>query len=98
MTTTRHGFAWGLFDRDGVKDELGTLNLLTPETTLAAARDEIRTGVSVALNWGLDKCSQEAFGRSVLKHELVDWREKEDFPFYCWDDAISINTQTGEFR
>ncbi|KXJ87544.1 hypothetical protein Micbo1qcDRAFT_215975 [Microdochium bolleyi] len=92
----KHGFAWGLFDKDGVRDELGTLNLLTPDTVLAA-KDEIRTGKSVALNWGLDKLSQPTFGRSVLKHELVNWREKEAFPFWSWDDEISINTQTGNY-
>lgn len=43
-----HGCAWGLFDKDGVRDEIGTLNLLTPETVLQA-RDEIQTGKSVVL-------------------------------------------------
>lgn len=93
----RHGFAWGLFDKDGVKDQIGTLNLLTPETVMRA-KDEIKTGNSVALNWGLDKLSQPTMGRSVLKHEHVNWRDKPDFPFYSWDDEISINTQTGNFN
>ncbi|KFH43981.1 hypothetical protein ACRE_052300 [Hapsidospora chrysogenum ATCC 11550] len=90
----RQGFAWGLFDKDGVKDQLGTINLLTPEVVVRA-REEIQTGKSVALNWGLNRLSQETFGRSVLKHELVNWREKPGFTFYSWDDEISINTQTG---
>lgn len=90
-----HGCAWGLFDKDGVKDELGTLNLLTPEVVLKA-REEIQTGRSVALNWGLDRLSEEAFGRSTLKHKLVDWRTKPNYPFYCYDDEISFNTQVGE--
>ncbi|KAK0386768.1 hypothetical protein NLU13_6604 [Sarocladium strictum] len=89
-----HGCAWGLFDRDGVKDELGTLNLLTPEVVLRA-KEEIKTGQTVALNWGLDKLHDETFGRSVLRHEFVDWREKPGFAFYSWDDEIAINTQTG---
>lgn len=59
------------------------------------AKEEIQTGKSVALNWGLNRLSQETFGRSVLKHELVNWREKPGFTFYSWDDEISINTQTG---
>jgi hypothetical protein len=42
------GCAWGVFDRDVVKDELGTLNLLTPEV-VASAASEISVGVSVAL-------------------------------------------------
>ena len=92
-----HGCAWGLFDKeDGTKDELGTLNLLTPEVILRA-KEEIQTGRSVALNWGLDKLSQETMGRSVLKHEFVDWRTKDPkLSFYSWDDEIAINTQTGK--
>jgi len=43
-----HGVAWGLFDKDGVPDEVGTLNLLTPEVVLGA-RKEIQTGRSVVL-------------------------------------------------
>jgi hypothetical protein len=43
-----HGTAWGLFDKDGVRDEVGTLNLLTPETVVNA-RSEIQTGKSVVL-------------------------------------------------
>ncbi|CAK7235151.1 hypothetical protein SCUCBS95973_009172 [Sporothrix curviconia] len=89
-----HGCAWGLFDKDGVKDELGTLNLLTPEVVVKA-REEIQTGRSVALNWGLNRLSEEAFGRSTLKHEIVDWRSKTNYPFYCYDDEISFNTQVG---
>jgi hypothetical protein len=43
-----HGTAWGLFDKDGVPDEVGTLNLLTPEVVLEAKK-EIKTGKSVVL-------------------------------------------------
>lgn len=42
------GATWGLWDRDGVKDELGTLNLLSPKV-IAGAASEIREGVSVSL-------------------------------------------------
>lgn len=45
-----HGCAWGLFDTNGKRDNLGTLNLLTPEVVLAA-KNEIKTGVSVSVNW-----------------------------------------------
>jgi hypothetical protein len=38
-----HGCAWGLWDKNGEKDELGTLNLLTPEVVQEAGK-EIRTG------------------------------------------------------
>jgi hypothetical protein len=43
-----YGTAWGLFDKDGVPDEVGTLNLLTPEVVLEA-KNEIKTGKSVVL-------------------------------------------------
>lgn len=49
-----HGCAWGLFDKEGVRDEVGTLNLLTPETVLKA-REEIQTGVSVVLKYVNDE-------------------------------------------
>ena len=87
--------AWGLFDKDGEKDSLGTLNLLTPEV-VASAASEIKTGVSVALNWGLEKMHDPGRGRPTLEHKFVNWREKEGFDFYSWDDEITINTQSGE--
>ncbi|KIW00629.1 uncharacterized protein PV09_07824 [Verruconis gallopava] len=93
-----HGFAWGLFDKDGKRDELGTLNKLSPEAVLAA-RDEIKTGVSVSLNWGLEKQHQPGYGRSSLQHRLVDWKKKAlelgTPPFFSYDDEISVNTQAG---
>lgn len=42
------GCAWGVFDKDGNKDLLGTLNLLTPDVVTAAAT-EIKDGVSISL-------------------------------------------------
>jgi hypothetical protein len=44
------GATWGLWDQNGVKDELGTLNLLNPKTISEAAR-EIREGVSISLKY-----------------------------------------------
>ena len=49
-----HGRARGLFDKDGVKDETRTFNLLMPSVVMRA-REEVRTGHSVSLNWGLDR-------------------------------------------
>lgn len=43
-----HGTAWGLFDKDGVRDEVGTLNLLTPDVVVEAGK-EIKSGKSVVL-------------------------------------------------
>lgn len=42
------GCTWGLWDRDGVRDELGTLNLLTSEV-VKKARQEISEGISISL-------------------------------------------------
>lgn len=42
------GCAWGIFDRDGKKDMVGTLNFLTPEVVKAAA-GEVKDGVSISL-------------------------------------------------
>lgn len=44
------GCTWGLWDREGVQDELGTLNLLTPSVVREAAR-EIQYGLSVSLKF-----------------------------------------------
>lgn len=40
--------SWGLFDKNGERDQLGCLNLLTPEVVLEA-KSEIRSGVSISL-------------------------------------------------
>jgi hypothetical protein len=42
------GSSWGVFDKDGKRDALGTLNFITPEAVVAA-KEEIRTGESVVL-------------------------------------------------
>jgi hypothetical protein len=39
---------WGLWDRDGKPDELGTLNLLTPDIVRGAIH-EAQLGISVSL-------------------------------------------------
>jgi hypothetical protein len=100
LTSYSHGMAWGLFDKDGVKDEIGTINLLTPETVLKA-REEIQTGKSVSLNWGLEKQHQPGFMRKALHHVIIDWKEKAKASggpsFYSYDDEITVNTQAGSF-
>lgn len=92
----RTGFrmSWGLFDKDGVKDEVGMFNLLTPEVKLNAAK-EIKTGISVSLNWGIERMEKPFGARAALKHDFVDWRQNPKYRFYAFDDAISFNTQVG---
>lgn len=51
------GCTWGFWDKDGRKDELGTLNILTPEVVKRAAT-EIKEGLSVSLKYvKIDKMS-----------------------------------------
>jgi hypothetical protein len=61
--------AWGLWGPD---DELGTLNHLTSERTVEAAK-LIRTGTRVGLSWPLEQMDYagEDF-RQVLKHEIYE--------------------------
>jgi hypothetical protein len=49
------GCAWGVFDRNGNKDLLGTLNLLTPEVVKDAAA-EVRQGLSISLKSVAFRC------------------------------------------
>ena len=57
------GSSWGLWGED---DELGTLNLLTPEVTRKAAA-EVTTGEVVALKSDPPKYSSGYSAHSVLK-------------------------------
>ncbi len=47
-----HGTAWGLWDKNGERDNCGSLNLLTPENTKEAQK-EICSGTGVALKYAL---------------------------------------------
>lgn len=84
-----HGCTWGLWDRKGHRDELGTLNLLTPSTILTA-KEEIQYGRSIAINWSLDNCETPHSNRRKPNHrimQLPDW--------IGHDDEIEMNTQSG---
>lgn len=79
------GNAWGLWGPD---DQLGRLNLLTPETVRAAA-SEIREGIRISLDWPLDKISHPPFGRQALEHRILN-----KAPMTMNDDVITLNTQS----
>jgi hypothetical protein len=79
-----HGNAWGRFGRS---DQLGMLNLVTPHTVLAAAK-EIRTGVRISLDSPLNKPSYPSFGRDPFRHKI---RHKN--PRIINDDILEFNTQ-----
>ncbi|KAF3346738.1 Cation efflux family protein [Verticillium dahliae VDG2] len=79
--------AWGLY---GQSDELGTLNRLTDERVAAAARDEIRTGVRVSLNWPLDAQSQGTFfSRAAFHQDMI-----QKAPRFINDDVWTFNSQS----
>ncbi|KAJ5707190.1 hypothetical protein N7488_006991 [Penicillium malachiteum] len=70
-TTESHppGCLWGFFDRDGHKDELGTLNLLTPDVIREAAK-EIKDGRHIQLDLPLHQPEVAGFGRLPMQHTL----------------------------
>lgn len=76
--------AWGLWGED---DELGTLNHLTPETIVAAAK-ELKTGVRIGLDWALEQMDYTGGFRETLKHEIFEIGKCMN------DDRITLNTQT----
>ncbi|KAJ5344422.1 hypothetical protein N7452_002426 [Penicillium brevicompactum] len=80
-----HGNAWGMF---GEQDQLGMLNLLTPQNTAAAAR-EIIDGVRVSTDWALNSMATPCFGRSAFEHVV-----KNKFPRAVNDDILVFNTQS----
>ncbi|EED17135.1 conserved hypothetical protein [Talaromyces stipitatus ATCC 10500] len=87
------GCLWGFYDRDGVKDEVGSINLLTPTVVQAAASSEIRTGRHIQLDWPLHSLSYPGFGRKEFEHKVISLHDGLDI--YGFDDELHINTQSG---
>jgi hypothetical protein len=58
--------AWGLFGDD---DQIGMLNLLTPDRVANAAK-LVQTGEVYALSWDLELPHPPLFGRQVLRHSI----------------------------
>lgn len=79
------GNAWGLY---GAKDELGMLNRLTPETTIAATK-EIVHGIRIATDWPLDALKVPGFGRQQFHQHI-----KHKDPRTVNDDILTLNTQS----
>ncbi|KAH0836931.1 hypothetical protein FOPE_04725 [Fonsecaea pedrosoi] len=80
---TPKGCAWGIFDKDGVKDQVGTLNILTPSVVLEASK-EIRTGESVALKYVDGDNGYTKIGHAlILISYAASWGlENPPSPFY----------------
>ncbi|EGN96451.1 hypothetical protein SERLA73DRAFT_186187 [Serpula lacrymans var. lacrymans S7.3] len=83
------GCAWDVWGRD---DELGTINLLTEEVVQRAAKEEVRTGRTVCLNWPIHFPSRPLFGRKIPSITTYA-KNGPDVPIR--DDVIHINTQSG---
>lgn len=79
------GNAWGMF---GERDELGMLNLITPQT-VAAAASEIQRGIRVSLDWPLDKPRAPTFNRQKFHHQLIHPEHT-----FMNDDVVTFNTQS----
>lgn len=79
------GSAWGLWGDD---DELGTLNLLTPERQIAAA-SLVKQGKSFGLSLPLNRQPSDSFfHRPVADHKIL----KKGYP--AFDDHLVMNTQS----
>ena len=72
------GAAWGVFGDD---DQLGTINLLTPETVVEAA-GSIRSGATFALNLPIDIPNPPLFGRGKHNHVI------KQYASYILDDYL----------
>ena len=85
------GCAWGVFDKDGKKDHLGCLNLLT-QKVIQAAFTEARDGVSISLNWPMGAIEKPGFFRKGLEHTVISFLDTP-MPLHGFDDEVTFNTQ-----
>ncbi|MBI5289095.1 MAG: cyclase family protein [Chloroflexi bacterium] len=80
------GSSWGLFGDD---DQLGTLNLLTPERVASAAR-LIRKGAVFPLNLRIDKPSPPLYGRGAPRQTMTAGANgRDDYLDNFWPQASS---------
>ncbi|KAI8635409.1 putative cyclase-domain-containing protein [Xylariaceae sp. FL1651] len=86
------GCAWGIFDKDGKKDLLGTHNFLTLDVVKGACT-EARDGVSISLNWPLNAMAFPVPGRIAPTHKQMTLKEAGLSQGTGWDDEIHFNTQ-----
>ncbi|HEY5639380.1 MAG TPA: cyclase family protein [Dehalococcoidia bacterium] len=79
--------SWGLWGDD---DELGCLNLLTPERIAAAAR-LVRRGASFPLNLRIDRPDPPLYGRGAVRHTIVGegGDGRDDYLDNFWPQASS---------
>ncbi|KAK5994323.1 hypothetical protein PT974_04796 [Cladobotryum mycophilum] len=75
----------------GKEDDLGRLNLLTPERIFKAKQNEILSGEVVSLNWALNLPEKPLFGRTPCTHRF----QQHEFSPVVYDDWIDMNVQCG---
>lgn len=86
-----HGCTWGLFDRNGTKDLLGCLNLLSPSVVREALK-EAHDGVTISLNWTMAPLEKGLLGRKSFQHNVIDLK-KSHMGIHAFDDETFFNTQ-----
>lgn len=74
--------AWGVFGDD---DQIGTVNLLTPERVRRAAA-LVRKGAVFSLNWNMEKPDPPILGRTALHHHIIDLTPGTDASEWGTDD------------
>ena len=81
------GRSWGLWGDD---DELGCLNLLTPERTAAAAK-LVRKGTVFPLNLRIDRPDPPLYGRGAVRHTITGegGNGRDDYLDNFWPQASS---------
>ncbi|KZV83610.1 hypothetical protein EXIGLDRAFT_683644 [Exidia glandulosa HHB12029] len=81
------GCAWEVWGKD---DQLGTINLLTPDVVKRAMTEEIQTGKTVSLSWPINFPKKALFFR-----ESADITLKAIPTLAKGDDVIHMNSQAG---
>lgn len=82
--------AWGLWGDD---DVLGTLNLITPERTVAAAR-QVQRGAVFPLDMSLAEPDPPLFARSAVRHTITSGSGFGGIKTFKDDVLYDFNTQT----
>lgn len=72
----------------GGNDELGRLNLLTPQRIAKTTQENVKTGESVSLDLPLNVPGPAFFGRKGLKHRI------KNIAPGAFDDELAFNTQS----
>ncbi|CAK7204040.1 hypothetical protein SEUCBS139899_006791 [Sporothrix eucalyptigena] len=75
----------------GEDDDIGRINLLTPDVVRAAQQSELKDGKVVSLNWSLEFPKAPSFERSPLKHRI----EVHPLNPCIFDDFYDTNSQAG---